>query len=72
MDVSAALVAGPEALEGVQPGEATLDHPPLAAQARAMGDAAATTGRYDLVAAFECIHDMPNPVAVLGAMRRLA
>ncbi len=35
-------------------------------------DAAAVTGRYDLVAAFECIHDMPDPVAVLGAMRRLA
>jgi 2-polyprenyl-3-methyl-5-hydroxy-6-metoxy-1,4-benzoquinol methylase len=28
-------------------------------------------GSYDLALAFECIHDMPNPVAVLGAMRRL-
>lgn len=29
-------------------------------------------GRYDLVAAFECIHDMANPVAALRAMKRLA
>ncbi len=34
--------------------------------------AATATGRYDLVAAFECIHDMPDPVSVLAAMRRLA
>jgi SAM-dependent methyltransferase len=35
-------------------------------------DAAAVDGEYDLVAAFECIHDLPDPVAVLAAMRRLA
>ena len=29
-------------------------------------------GSYDLVTAFECIHDMPDPVAVLHAMRLLA
>lgn len=29
-------------------------------------------GRYDLVCAFECIHDMSNPVAALRAMRSLA
>jgi 2-polyprenyl-3-methyl-5-hydroxy-6-metoxy-1,4-benzoquinol methylase len=29
-------------------------------------------GAYDLVAAFECVHDLPDPVAVLTAMRRLA
>lgn len=29
-------------------------------------------GSYDLVTAFECIHDLADPVAVLGAMRRLA
>ena len=29
-------------------------------------------GRYDLVVALECIHDMSNPVAALAAMRRLA
>ena len=28
-------------------------------------------GRYDLVTAFECIHDMSQPVAVLEAMREL-
>jgi len=37
-------------------------------------DAAAAPGQgtYDLAAAFECIHDLPDPVAVLAAMRRLA
>jgi 2-polyprenyl-3-methyl-5-hydroxy-6-metoxy-1,4-benzoquinol methylase len=39
--------------------------------ARDAGDPA-LAGQYDLVAAFECVHDMSNPVAVLGAMRRLA
>lgn len=29
-------------------------------------------GSYDLVCAFECIHDMANPVAALTAMRQLA
>lgn len=29
-------------------------------------------GRYDLVASFECIHDLNNPVGVLRTMRRLA
>lgn len=29
-------------------------------------------GRFDVVTAFECIHDLPDPVAVLGTMRRLA
>jgi 2-polyprenyl-3-methyl-5-hydroxy-6-metoxy-1,4-benzoquinol methylase len=29
-------------------------------------------GGYDLVTAFECVHDLPDPVAVLSAMRRLA
>jgi 2-polyprenyl-3-methyl-5-hydroxy-6-metoxy-1,4-benzoquinol methylase len=28
-------------------------------------------GRYDFALAVECVHDMSNPVAVLGAMRRL-
>ncbi|MGY1690241.1 class I SAM-dependent methyltransferase [Geodermatophilus sp. SYSU D01105] len=36
------------------------------------GSAAGEPGAYDLVTAFECVHDMPDPVAVLGAMRRLA
>jgi len=29
-------------------------------------------GDYDIVAAFECIHDMPDPVASLTTMRRIA
>ena len=37
-------------------------------------DAADTefAGHYDLVAAFECVHDVSNPVGVLRTMRRLA
>jgi 2-polyprenyl-3-methyl-5-hydroxy-6-metoxy-1,4-benzoquinol methylase len=36
-------------------------------------DAATVEGEpYDVVFAFECIHDLPDPVAVLAAMRRLA
>ena len=30
-----------------------------------------TAGDYDLVAAFECIHDLPDPVSVLRAARRM-
>jgi 2-polyprenyl-3-methyl-5-hydroxy-6-metoxy-1,4-benzoquinol methylase len=36
-----------------------------------LGDAAAASGSYDLVAAYECVHDMPDPVSVLAAMRRM-
>lgn len=32
----------------------------------------ALDGQYDLVTAFECIHDMSDPVSVLATMRRLA
>ncbi len=39
-------------------------------QVRDAGDPA-LAGRYDLAFAFECIHDMSNPVATLRAMRRL-
>jgi 2-polyprenyl-3-methyl-5-hydroxy-6-metoxy-1,4-benzoquinol methylase len=35
-------------------------------------DAATAEGRYDLVAAFECVHDVPDPVSFLAAMRRIA
>lgn len=34
--------------------------------------ATAETGAYDLVTAFECIHDMSDPVHVLREMRRMA
>jgi len=33
---------------------------------------AADRGPYDLVTAFECLHDLPHPVTALAAMRRLA
>jgi 2-polyprenyl-3-methyl-5-hydroxy-6-metoxy-1,4-benzoquinol methylase len=39
-------------------------------QVRDVGDPA-LAGQYDLVTAFECIHDMSQPVAVLGSMRKL-
>lgn len=29
-------------------------------------------GQYDLVTAFECVHDMSNPIAALSVMKRLA
>ena len=32
----------------------------------------ATAGRHDVVTAFECIHDLPDPVGVLSTMRDLA
>lgn len=32
----------------------------------------ASAGTYDLVCAFECIHDLPDPVAVLASMASLA
>ncbi len=32
----------------------------------------AAVGEYDLVTAFECVHDLPDPVAVLTAMRAMA
>ena len=35
-------------------------------------DTAGGAGSYDAVFAFECIHDLPDPVGVLAAMRRLA
>jgi Methyltransferase domain len=38
----------------------------------ATAETRATGGRYDLVTAFECIHDLPDPVGVLAAMRGLA
>lgn len=40
-------------------------------QVRDAGDPA-LAGQYDLVTAFECVHDMSNPVAALGMMRQLA
>jgi SAM-dependent methyltransferase len=35
-------------------------------------DASTVEGRFDVVLAFECVHDLPDPVGVLAAMGRLA
>ena len=40
-------------------------------QVRDAGDPA-LAGQYDLVTAFECVHDMSNPVGALSMMRQLA
>ena len=40
-------------------------------QARDAGDPA-LAGQYDLVTAFECVHDLSNPVGVLRVMKQLA
>jgi 2-polyprenyl-3-methyl-5-hydroxy-6-metoxy-1,4-benzoquinol methylase len=40
-------------------------------QVRDAGDSS-LAGQYDLVTAFECVHDMSNPVGALQTMRRLA
>ena len=43
----------------------------VSVQVRDAGDPA-LTGRYDLVTAFECVHDMAQPVRALRVMRQLA
>ncbi len=53
----------------------TLLHatPDIAMDAIDAVDAATVdAGGYDAVFAFECVHDLPDPVGVLAAMRRLA
>lgn len=37
-----------------------------------LADAATVDARYDVVFAFECVHDLPDPVAVLATMRAMA
>ena len=51
MQVGAALVAGTQPFEGVQPGEAAFDDPAVSAQARAVGHAAAGDARGDAAGA---------------------
>jgi SAM-dependent methyltransferase len=43
----------------------------VAIEVRDAGDPV-LAGRYDLVTAFECVHDMSDPVSALRSMRRLA
>jgi hypothetical protein len=70
VDVSAALVVGAEPFEGVQPGEAALDHPALSAQARAMGDAAAGDPRSDAALAEPSAVDVVVIATVGGQLPR--
>ena len=51
MDVGSAFVAGAQPFEGVQPGEAALDHPALLSQTRAVRDPAAGDPRGDAAGA---------------------
>jgi hypothetical protein len=51
VDVGAVLIARAEPFEGVQPGEAALDHPALLAQAGAVRDPAAGDPRSDAAGA---------------------
>ena len=51
VDVGSAFVAGAESFEGVQPGEAALDHPAVSAEAGAMRDPAAGDPRGDAAGA---------------------
>ena len=44
----------------------------LTFHARDAGNLEVLNGAYDLVTAFECVHDLGNPVGVLRTMRRLA
>src|SRR4051794_41192092 len=64
MDVGAALVASAESLEGVQPGEAALDHPALLAQPGAVRDAAAGDPRRDAAGAQLAAGDVVGIAAV--------
>ncbi len=66
-------------VDGYDLDEASIDQARLNADAMGVADrvrfhdedAAEAGGEYDLALAFECIHDMPYPVPVLAAMRRL-
>ena len=58
-----------EAAQAIAEREGLADR--VSFQARDAGDPA-LRGRYDLVTAFECVHDMSDPVGVLRKMRGLA
>jgi hypothetical protein len=72
VDVAAALVAGAQPLEGVQPGEAALDDPAVAAQARAVRDAAAGNPRGDTAGAQLAAVDVVIVAAVGEQLPRTA
>lgn len=64
--------------EGSDYHQPSIDHARQAAQAAGLGDrarfdiagAADLTGHYDLVTLFDCLHDMPDPLGALQAVRR--
>jgi 2-polyprenyl-3-methyl-5-hydroxy-6-metoxy-1,4-benzoquinol methylase len=64
-DLDAASVAAARANAAASPAADRINF-----QVRDAGDPD-LAGQYDLALAIECIHDMPNPVSVLQAMRRL-
>ena len=57
MDIGSAFVVGVQSLEGVQPDEAAFDHPALAAEAGAVGVAAAGDPRSDAVGAQQATYE---------------
>jgi SAM-dependent methyltransferase len=66
-------------VDGFDPDAPAVEHANRAAEEAGLADrvrflardAATADGVYDLVAAFECIHDLPRPVEVLAGMKRM-
>jgi hypothetical protein len=72
VEVGAAFVARAQPLEGVQPGEAALDHPAVPAQAGAVGDPAAGDPWGDAPGAQPAAVDVVVVAAVGAQLPRLA
>ena len=72
MEVGSAFVARAQPFEGVQPGEAALDHPAVSAQAGAVGDPAAGDPRGDAPGAQPSAVDVVVVAAVGEQLPRLA
>jgi hypothetical protein len=72
VDVGAAFVARAQPFEGVQPGEAALDHPAVSAQAGAVCDPAAGDPRGDAPGAQPSAVDVVVVAAVGEQLPRLA
>ena len=72
MDVGAAFVARAQPFEGVQPGEATFDHPAVSAEAGAVCDPATRDPRGDAPGAQPSAVDVVVVAAVGEQLPRLA
>ena len=72
VEVGAALIAGAESFEGVQPGQTALDHPALLAQPGAVGNAAAGDPRGDAALAEPAAMDVVVVAAVGEQLLRAA